>query len=220
MIDADPTHPHLCNMVKIKPEKTLEELRLDAVKRAHKKQESAQKLAERIDFDIYEGMAESKRYCLFSIGQPEGPGCFCPSNTLLRKVIESISKDFDIILIDGEAGLEQINRMVLKTIDILLIVTDLSLRSIETANSIKKQANKFTNYKELLVLVNRAKGNIEIIKNRLNELALPLIDTIPEDDIITEFDLQGKPIIDIPKDSLILTHLKNVVEQLISNIKF
>lgn len=218
MIDADPTHPHLCNMVKVKPSKSLEELRIEAVKKAHNGGESAQKLAERIDFDVYEGMAESKNFCLFSIGQPEGPGCFCPSNILLRKVIESISKDFDIILIDGEAGLEQINRMVLKSIDVLIIITDLSLRSIETANSIKNQAKKYTNYKNLGVLINKAKGNIDIITKKLKELELPLIGSIPEDNIIMEFDLEGRPLIDIPEDSVSFISLKNAIEQYLSSI--
>ncbi|MFX0019605.1 MAG: AAA family ATPase [Promethearchaeota archaeon] len=219
LIDADPTHPHLSNMVKVKPNKSLEELRVEAVKKAHSGGESAQKLAERIDFDVYEGIAESKNFSLFSIGQPEGPGCFCPSNILLRKVIESISKDFDIILIDGEAGLEQINRMVLKSIDILLIVTDLSLRSIETANSIKNQAKKYTNYKDLGVLINKVKGNIDIIINKLKELKLPLIGSIPEDNIIMEFDLQGKPLIDIPNDSVSYESLKNAIKELFSSFK-
>ncbi|MFX1589149.1 MAG: AAA family ATPase [Promethearchaeota archaeon] len=217
LIDADPTHPHLSNMVKLKPRRSLEELRLEVVKKAHKKNETAQKLAERIDFDVYKGMAESKNFCLFSIGQPKGPGCFCPSNILLRKVIESISKDFDIILIDGEAGLEQINRMVLNSIDILIIITDLSLRSIETANSIRNQAKKYTNYKNLGVLINKAKGNIDIIANKLKELELPLIGSIPEDNIIMEFDLQGKPLIDIPKDSVSYESLKNAIEELFSS---
>jgi len=218
LIDADPTHPHLSNMVKVKPNKSLEELRIEAVKKAQSGGESAQKLAERIDFDIYEGMAESKNFCLFSIGQPEGPGCFCPSNILLRKVIESISKDFDIILIDGEAGLEQINRMVLKSIDILIIITDLSLRSIETANSIKKQAKKYTNYKNLGVIINKVKGNIDVIAKKLKEIELPLIGSIPEDNIILEFDLKGRPLIDIPKDSASFISLKNAIEQYLSSI--
>ncbi|MFX0025555.1 MAG: AAA family ATPase [Candidatus Hermodarchaeota archaeon] len=217
LIDADPTHPHLCNMVKVKPNKSLEELRIEAVKKAHRGGETVQKLAERIDFDVYEGMAESKNFCLFSIGQPEGPGCFCPSNTLLRRVIESISKDFDIILIDGEAGLEQINRMVLKSIDILLIITDLSLRSIETANSIRNQAKKYTNYRNLGVLINKAKGNINIITKKLKELELPLIGSIPEDNVIIEFDLEGKPLIDVPEDSISYMSLKDAIEPLFSS---
>jgi len=215
LIDADPTHPHLSNMVKLAPNKSLEEIRLDAVKSAHKKDKNAKKLAERIDFAVYEGLAENKAFCLFSIGQPEGPGCFCPSNTLLRKVIESISKDYEIILIDCEAGLEQINRMVLKSVDVIIIITDISLRSIETANSIRNTAKKFTNYKKIGVIINKVKGDIEIIKKRLVELELPLIGLIPEDKNITEYDLKGLPLIDLPEESSSLLALQKIIKKIL-----
>ena len=215
LIDADPTHPHLSNMVKLVPKKSLEEIRTDIIERTLKKEKTPKKLANNIDFEIYNSMAESKDFCLFSIGQPEGPGCFCPSNTLLKKVIESISKDFDIVLIDCEAGLEQINRLVLESVDIILIVTDISLRSVETANSIRNSAKKFTNYKKLGIIVNKVKGNINLILEKLNQLNLPLIGHIPEDDTIIKQDLEGKPIIDLPEDATSLEVVKNLVKEIL-----
>jgi len=216
LIDADPTHPHLSNMVKLKPDKSLEEIRLDAVKEAHRKDTEPKSLAEKIDFNVYEGMAESKNFCLFSIGQPEGPGCFCPSNTLLRKVIESISHDFDIVLIDCEAGLEQINRMVLKSVDYLLIVADISIRSIETANSIKNNAKIFTNYKKLGVIINKVRGNIDKILTKLEEYELPLLGEIPEDEIIISYDLNGSPLIDIPETAISYKIVREMVEKILN----
>ncbi len=214
LIDADPTHPHLCNLVNLSPAKSLEEIRLNSIKNAAKKDKDAQELAENIDFNVYEGLAESKDFCLFSIGQPEGPGCFCPSNTLLRKVIESISKDFDIILIDCEAGLEQINRMVLQSIDILIIITDISLRSVDTANSIRNRAKKFTHYKKLGVIINKVKGNIDLILNKLKALKLPLLGQIPEDEEIVKFELEGKPLIDLKEDSLSYIAVKEIIKKI------
>ncbi|MFW9771805.1 MAG: AAA family ATPase [Promethearchaeota archaeon] len=214
LIDADPSHPHLCNMLKVKPRKSLEELRLDAIRNAHNEKKDPQILAEKIDFDLYEGMAESKDFCIFSIGQPEGPGCFCPSNILLRRVIESISQDFEIILIDGEAGLEQISRMVFKSIDFLIIITDTSLRSLETAKSIKKHAKKFTSYKKLGIIINKANENIGLLINKLKELDLPLIGTIPQDNLVIEYDLKGKPLIDLPDDSKSLISLKFLIKKI------
>ena len=216
LIDADPTHPHLSNMVKLVPEKSLEEVRLNVVKNMSRKDKDTKELAEEIDFNVYDSMVESKDFCLFSIGQPEGPGCFCPSNTLLRKVIESISQDFDIILIDCEAGLEQINRMVIKSVDILLIITDISMRSVETADSIRKSAKKFTKYKELGIIVNKVKGNINPIIDKLNTLELPIYAQIPEDQKILEFDLNGIPLIDISKDSPSLLVINKLIKRIIN----
>ena len=213
LIDADPTHPHLSNMVRLVPEQSLEEVRLNVVKNVSRKGKEIKELAEEIDYYVYDSMVESKDFCLFSIGQPEGPGCFCPSNTLLRKVIESISQDFDIVLIDCEAGLEQINRMVIKSVDILLIVTDLSMRSIETADSIRKSAKRFTHYQELGIILNKIKGNINTLLKKLKELELPIYAQVPEDQEIMEFDLNGKPLIDLPDTTsqLVINELANKI---------
>ncbi len=215
LVDADPTHPHLSNMVKLIPEKSLEEVRLKTIEDTIKREKSPKIIAKNVDFEIYDAMAESKDYCLFSIGQPEGPGCFCPSNAILKKVIESISKDFDIILIDCEAGLEQINRMVIESVDIILIITDISLRSIETANSIKKGAQRFTKFKYLAVVVNKVRGDIKNIVNRLINLKLPLIGQIPEDPTIMEYELEGRAVIDLPKNSVSLLSIEDLVEDLL-----
>ena len=215
LIDADPTHPHLSNMVKLIPKKSLEEVRLKTIEDTIKREKSPKIIAKNVDFEIYEAMAESKDYCLFSIGQPEGPGCFCPSNAILKKVIESISKDFDIILIDCEAGLEQINRMVIESVDIILIITDISLRSIETANSIKKGAQRFTKFKYLGVVINKVRGDIKNIVNRLINLKLPLIGQIPEDPTIMEYELEGRAVIDLPKNSASLQSIEDLVEDLL-----
>ncbi|MHA2086746.1 MAG: AAA family ATPase [Promethearchaeota archaeon] len=215
LIDADPTHPHLSNMVNLIPQVSLEMIRIDVINKTLDKEKSIRELAENIDFEVYNAIVEGKDFSLISIGQPEDPGCFCPSNTLLRKVIESISKDYDIILIDCEAGLEQINRMVIESVDILLIVVDLSIRSVETANTLRKSAKKFTNYKKLGIVLNKVKGDIIYIANKLKELELPLLAKIPEDSNILEFDIKGNPIIDLPTNSKSLISISKLVEKIL-----
>ncbi len=215
LIDADPTHPHLSNMVELVPERSLEKIRTELIEKTIGKKDNVDVIAETIDFEVYSAIKESKDFSLFSIGQPEGPGCFCPSNALLRKVIESISNDFDVVLIDCEAGLEQINRMVIKSVDIIFIVSDISLRSIETAKSIKETAKKYSNYRKIGVIVNRVKGDITIIQDKLKEYNLPLFALIPEDELITKFDLEGRAIIKIPEDSVSFQKITDNIEKLL-----
>jgi CO dehydrogenase maturation factor len=200
LIDADPTHPHLSKMVKMIPEKSIEDIRKELINRAINIKNSAKEIAENIDFEVYNAIVESKEFSLFSIGQPDGPGCFCPSNTILRRVIESISKDFDIVLIDCEAGLEIVNRLVIQTVDVILILTDISIRGVETAESIRKSAQKFTNYKKMGIIINKVKGDVSTILNKLERLNFELMGLIPEDKNIVDFDLNGKPLIDLPLD--------------------
>jgi len=215
LIDADPTHPHLSQMVNLVPKKSLEKLRTDVIEGILTNANDFAKAAENIDFEVYNAITENKEFSLFSIGQPEEPGCFCPSNTLLRKVIHSISKDFDIILIDCEAGLEQINRMVIETVDILLIVSDVSIRSVETAATISKMAKKFTKYKRFGVILNKVRGNVDSILKKLEELNLPLLARIPDDDNIVEFDSKGLPLIDLPETAPSLISIHKLVEELL-----
>ncbi|MHA1913162.1 MAG: ATP-binding protein [Promethearchaeota archaeon] len=212
LIDADPTHPHLSYMVKLVPEISLEMIRIEVINKTLAKERTIKELAANIDFEVYNAIVEGKDFSLISIGQPEDPGCFCPSNTLLRKVIESISNDFDIVLLDCEAGLEQINRMVIESVDILIIVSDLSIRSVETANTLRKSAKKFTNYRKLGIVLNKVKGDPTHITNRLEELNLPLLAKIPEDPNILEFDMRGTPLIDLPQNSPSLLSVNKLVE--------
>jgi len=215
LIDADPTHPHLSKMVELVSERSLEKIRAEIIEKTISKKDDVQAIAEKIDFEVYSAIQENKDFSLFSIGQPEGPGCFCPSNALLRKVIESISNDFDIVLIDCEAGLEQINRMVIRSVDIILIVSDISLRSIETAKSIKETAKKYSNYKKIGVIVNKVKGDITIILDKLQEYDLSLFALIPEDELITKFDLEGRALVRLPEDSVSFQKIAENIEKLL-----
>ncbi|TFG16418.1 MAG: hypothetical protein EU531_06535 [Promethearchaeota archaeon] len=216
LIDADPTHPHLSKMVKLKPERSLEKVRADLINSILSKEESTESIVENVDFNVYNAMVESKEFSLFSIGQPEGPGCFCPSNAILRKVLESISKDFDVILIDCEAGLEIVNRLVIESVDIILIVTDISIRGVDTAASIRSSADKFTKYKRMGIIINKVKGNISSIIEKIQALNFNLLGLIPEDENIIELDLQGKPIIELPLDSKSYLKVKKLVTELLN----
>ena len=104
--------------------------------------------------------------------------------------------------------------MVFKSIDFLIIITDTSLRSLETANSIKNHARKFTNYNKLGIIINKADKNIEFLINKLKELDLPLIGTIPLDNLVNEFDLKGKPLLDLPDSSKSLISLKILIKKI------
>ncbi len=89
------------------------------------------------------------------------------------------------------------------------------MRSIETAAAIRESAKKFTSYKKLSLILNRVKGNTNQIKKKLEELNLDLLGEIPEDDVITDFELKGKPIIEIPEKSKSFTVLNKLVENIL-----
>ncbi|MFH1625141.1 MAG: AAA family ATPase, partial [Pseudomonadota bacterium] len=148
-------------------------------------------------------MGQGRGFDLLVMGRPEGPGCFCAVNDLLRYGIETLSKDFDITLIDCEAGPEQVNRRVVRSVDTLVIVTDTSVRGIHNAELIKKIAEEYEGSKptKIGLVVNRMREEGKAILGLVEKTGLEILGCIPEDESITRSDSAGRPIIDLPHDS-------------------
>jgi CO dehydrogenase maturation factor len=216
LIDADPTHPHLCNMVNLSPNKSLEEIRKSTIERTIRDDENRLEIVKDLDFEIYDAMGESKKFNILSIGQPTDPGCFCPSNLLLRNVLKSIRSEFDIMLIDCEAGLEQITRKIVNNIDFLLIVSDVSMRSLETANSIRKVAQNLINIKKFGLIINNVKGDIGILLERIKEYDLPIIGRIPYEERITHLEINSIPLINISNKSKALQSVEEITKNILN----
>jgi len=140
---------------------------------------------------------------LLVMGRSEGPGCYCGINDLLRYGIESLSSEYDVIVVDGEAGPEQINRRVLQNIDTLIILTDTSIRGFQTAGVIDgiAGAGGATRLGQKGLVINRLKDSSEAVNEAARKTGLKVFGHIPEDESITEYDLGGKPLIDLPGTS-------------------
>ena len=140
---------------------------------------------------------------LLVMGRSEGPGCYCGINDLLRYGIESLSGEYDVIVVDGEAGPEQINRRVLQNIDTLIILTDTSIRGFQTAGVIDgiAGAGGATRLGQKGLVINRLKDSSEAVNEAARKTGLKVFGHIPEDENITEYDLGGKPLINLPDTS-------------------
>ncbi len=87
---------------------------------------------------LEESIVEEKGYDLITMGRPEGPGCYCYPNQILRSILQSISSQYPVMVVDNEAGLEHLSRRLLRTLDLLLIVSGPSPRGIKTAARIQE----------------------------------------------------------------------------------
>src|SRR4030042_1754346 len=89
-----------------------------------------------LDYKIMAALEESKGFDLLAIGRPEGPGCYCAANNMLRTSVDRLSAAYDYVVIDNEAGLEHLSRRTTRDVDLLLIVSDPSLRGIGAAGRV------------------------------------------------------------------------------------
>jgi len=68
-----------------------------------------------IEMKIMESLVESDRIDLLAMGRPEGPGCYCAANSMLRTSIDRLGKNYDYVVIDCEAGMEHISRQTTRS---------------------------------------------------------------------------------------------------------
>jgi CO dehydrogenase maturation factor len=157
-------------------------------------------------------------YDLLVMGRAEGPGCFCGLNDLLRHGIETLVKDYAVSIVDCEAGIEQVNRRSVHKIDRLLLVTDTSQRGLETVRQVREIAEKYNDGHsiEALLLVNRLAGEDE--KKRIRSLMQSsdpeVIGWLPEDPNIREFNLMGKPLVDLPDRSPSVLVMRDILKRI------
>jgi CO dehydrogenase maturation factor len=137
------------------------------------------------------------------MGRPDSAGCYCPVNALLRDGIETLAKEFDTILIDGEAGVEQISRQVMRSVDTPIIVSDISARGLKTASLIRDviESQKIIKYRNLGLVLNRVRGDEAAPEEYAQRAGLELFGWIPEDENITRFDMEARPLLQLPDDS-------------------
>ena len=153
---------------------------------------------------------------LLVMGRSEGPGCYCAVNDLLRYGIEALGTRYRVIVVDGEAGPEQVNRRVLSVIDTLLVVTDTSARGARTAELIRGIAvgPARTAPSLLGVVVNRVRGGEAEARAVASRVGIPLMGWIPEDDAARSFDAEGRPLIGLPESAPCVTAVKAVLGRL------
>jgi CO dehydrogenase maturation factor len=156
-----------------------------------------------MEMRLEEAVVEAQGFDLIVMGQPEGAGCYCAANTLLTNYLERLSGNYPYIVMDNEAGMEHISRLTTNNVNILLIVSDSSRRGLLAAVRIDELARclKIVVDKSY-VLINQAReAPSQQAMEMLKKAKLELIGTVPEDDLIYDYDFKGRPTIELPEDS-------------------
>jgi CO dehydrogenase maturation factor len=167
-----------------------------------------------LDMKIRAALVESSKIDLLAMGRPEGPGCYCAANHMLRLSIDKLAKNYDYTVVDSEAGMEHISRQTTRDVDILLIVSDVTMRGVTTAARMKDLIKEMrTRVGAVGLAVNRVKNGLpQEIGKAVADFGLELVATIPEDPELAELDIKGKPIIELPASS----PLRQTVQEIIA----
>jgi len=213
-IDADP-NSNLNELLGVEAKKSVGDIR-EQLLREKDKLPLEQTKEDYLNYMIQSSLVESEGFDLLAMGRPEGPGCYCYVNTLLRKIVDSLSKNYPYCVMDAEAGLEHFSRRTTRDVDVLLITTDPSSRGIMTAKRIVELVKELnTKFGKIYVVANRVTPEVdENIRNQITSLGLEWLGTVPEDPLMQQFDLNAKPLTELPESSPARQSIEALAERL------
>jgi CO dehydrogenase maturation factor len=90
------------------------------------------------------------------MGRPEGPGCYCFANHALRATLGELADDYPYVVIDNEAGLENLSRRIVRKLDLMLMVSDPSQQGMNTVRRLFALAREMDiKVKQTVLVINR-----------------------------------------------------------------
>ncbi|MDR1962076.1 MAG: AAA family ATPase [Gracilibacteraceae bacterium] len=157
-----------------------------------------------LDTKFMDALSEEKDYDLLVMGRTQGTGCYCFVNSMLKMQIDRLAGNYKYVVVDNEAGMEHISRGILPGADLMLLVSDCSVRGMQAAARIQ----------ELIFALGMQPGAIRLIVNkvppdadtqeireRAARFGLSLAGLLPEDRLLYEYDARGEPTAKLPSDS-------------------
>lgn len=140
--------------------------------------------------------ADGVRLAVMGTLDTGGSGCMCPASAFLKALLRHvIVKEKDLVILDMEAGIEHLGRGTARGVDAMIVVVEPGLRSVETVERIKRLGESI-GVTNLLAVINKT-DDPGIIKDRLDEMGIPVLGTIPFDRNLIEADLSGRAPIEV-----------------------
>jgi CO dehydrogenase maturation factor len=217
-VDADP-NTCLDEMLGVRAEKTVGGVREEARKIAGKGMEAGVSKQELLELKIAECLVEADHFDLIAMGRSEGPGCYCYANNVLKETLKEIARNYPCVVLDNEAGMENLSRRIVQKVDLLIMVTDPSKRGLETVKRLLGVASEMEiTYNKLVVCINRNKKSSlpATVKDLQETTGADLIIGLPEDETLGEFSEEGKSIFALEETNPVV----GILDRLLDSVGF
>jgi CO dehydrogenase maturation factor len=152
---------------------------------------------------LQQALVEEKGFDLVSMGRPEGPGCYCYLNNIFRRYLDIMAGHYQYVVADNEAGMEHLSRRTTRGVDLMFIISDPSVRGVRTALGIRDLARELKlDIKRMALVVTRVRNGLpENLRALAEEANLEVAGVVPEDEMVREFDEEGKALSNLPDES-------------------
>lgn len=171
--------------------------------------------AEYLDFRVRQVLAKGPGINLLVMGGPEAPGCYCYVNNLLRGFIAQKAGDYSFLVIDNEPGLEHLSRRTTRQVDLLFVISDATVRGIRSAGRIHRLAGKLDlGIGRSCLVVNRVReGADQVLEPEIAATGLDVAGFLPFDPVAESWDLEGKPLVQLPGDTPLVSAVRRIVDR-------
>ena len=217
-VDAD-ANSNLNEVLGVKVHATVGALRetsLEAVKSTAPRP-GGMSMEQLFDYQIQQALIEAQGFDLLVMGRPEGAGCYCAANNIIRKYMDKLADTYPYMVVDNEAGLEHLSRRTTQDTDLLLIISDPTVRGVMTGGRIAELVKELNlNVQRSVLIVNRTQDSEDgALRKTIDRQGVEFAGFVPSDELIFEYDLNGRPLIQLPPDSKALTGYYGILDKLI-----
>ena len=211
-IDADPA-VGLSTALGVEVTSTVDDIRKSFVQTVESgNQNAAIELLGEAKYQMFDALVENDNVSFLAIGRPESAGCYCKVNAYLKEIISMIADNFDFVVIDGEAGIEQVNRRVMEKVTHLLLVSDASRKGLQVIKTIHDVASELVMFDKTGVIINRMPDMS--LADSLDTGGLELLACIPDDRDMALNDMKGDSVFALDEASAVVQGTKQALTEI------
>jgi CO dehydrogenase maturation factor len=208
-VDADP-NSCLGLMLGVQPGGTIADIREDA--RAKAPGNSGMDRLRSLEYDIQQAVTEADGFDLLVMGRPEGPGCYCAVNNMLRKFLDVLCSQYQFVIIDNEAGMEHLSRRTTNNVDVLCIAAEPNSLGIATARRIFELAKNLPiSVKEIGVIWNNKR--VGVAYRDIDKFEIPQLGCVPFDKAVFDASMKGKTVFELEDNTPAFLAVSEILER-------
>ncbi len=165
---------------------------------------------------VFQTLVEEDRFDLLAMGRSEGEGCYCYVNNVLTRILDTLTKNYAVTILDMEAGLEHLSRRTDRDVDVMLIVTDPSRMGFQTAKRVKELIEEVhIGVNHTFLVGNRFDDDIrDVLEESANEIDIELAGNLPSDKNVMSFNISGNSLLELPDDSPAYRAVEEIAEKI------
>ncbi len=209
-VDADPNST-LPVMLGLKPGQTIGEV-LEEFMSSKLKIPAGMGKQAWLQLRLSQAVAEGKGLDLMVMGRPEGEGCYCSPNAVLREFLDRMRENYKWVVVDNEAGMEHLSRRTEGKIDYLFVVSDPTVKGIRTVKNVMDLiAELKLEIKAKYLVLNKAATMDPKLAGLIAGIGIEHLGELPEDARIGEYDLAEKSLLELPDPSPAVAASENIL---------